>query len=94
MKKVLVLALLLVIPTLFFLNVRQAVEFEQRKRQLAELESEQQQWLEKNKRAIAAIEVLTSPRRLQQLAIEDLGLEPIEADRITVVRIRREQDRE
>jgi hypothetical protein len=91
MKKVLIAALLLVLPTLFFLNVRQAVRFEQLERRVKVLQGEQSDWLERNKRAIAAIEILTSPRRLDELATEDLGLTRIDAGRITVVRIRRER---
>lgn len=90
MKKVAILAFLLVVPTLFFLNVHQSVRFEQLHRSAQALEEAQESLLEKNKRAIAAIEVLTSPRRLEELARRDLGLVKLDRDRFTTVTIRRE----
>lgn len=94
MKKVAILAFLLIVPILFFLNVRQSVHFEQLRRSVTGLEEAQEALLEKNKRAIAAIEVLTSPRRLEELARRDLGLVKLDRDRITTVAIRREKDDE
>lgn len=91
MKKVVVLAFLLLIPTLLFLNVRQTVRFEQLRRSVAELERRQDRLLERNKRAIASIEVLTSPRRIEELARTELDLVKIPHERITYLTIRREE---
>jgi cell division protein FtsL len=78
------LALLLVvaIPVLLFVNAFQAYRYSQLEREIDRLQVEQQILIEENKRAILALSVLSSPRRIGPLAEEELGLERIENEDI------------
>ena len=75
MRKRIILLLLCTIPALVFLNVWEVFRFEELKSAVQSLESEQKEWLEKNKRMITGIAVLNSPARIEMLAEEELELE-------------------
>jgi cell division protein FtsB len=62
------------IPLLFCANVWQSFRYSSLQREIARLEAEQQDLLEKNKRNIAGISVLESPERIDSLGREELGL--------------------
>jgi cell division protein FtsL len=47
---------------------------------ISELEMEQNEWLEKNKKLIAAIAVYSSPERVEKVAHEDLDLQKGDPD--------------
>lgn len=64
---------------LFFLNTWQGLLYEQLKRDAGKLELEQRDWLEKNKKVIAALAVLSSPGRVESLALNKLGLKRLSA---------------
>ena len=53
--------------------------------EIEELETEQKEWIEKNKKLIASIEVLRTPKRIEKIAQDDLGLEKIDKERIRKV---------
>jgi cell division protein FtsL len=78
--------------SLFFLNSWQGFRYQELKRDVEELEAEQQEWLEKNKKAIAALAVLSSPERVKNLAENELGLRPIESSDILKVVIKARGD--
>ncbi len=78
--------------SLFFLNSWQGFRYQELKRDVEELEAEQQEWLEKNKKAIAALAVLSSPERVKDLAENELGLRPIESSDILKVVIKARGD--
>lgn len=64
----------LTLPVFVFLNVWQVFHHRQVRSEIASLETEQREWLEKNKRVLAGIAVLSSPERIDNLA-RDLGLQ-------------------
>lgn len=86
MRKPLVVLLILLVPVLLFANVVQAFRYGRLEQQIEKLEREQFALIEENKRAILAITVLTSPRRVGDLAEGVLDLERISADGITRLR--------
>ncbi|MFW6312564.1 MAG: hypothetical protein ACOC2N_01605 [Spirochaetota bacterium] len=77
MRRPLVALLVLLVPALLFVNVLQAFRYGTLERRVRELEEEQIGLIEENKRAILAISVLTSPRRIGELAEDELDLERI-----------------
>lgn len=74
MKKIMIIFAVALIPALFFANVWQSFRYSSLKREIARLESVQQDLLEQNKRNIAGISVLESPERIEALAGKTLGL--------------------
>ena len=74
--------LIALVPALLFANVYQAYRHSRLERRIAQLEREQLALIEENKRAILAISVLTSPRRVGDIAQETLGLERVGTDSI------------
>lgn len=80
-KRVLVL-IFLTLPVFLFLNVWQVYRYKNLENTIEHLEEEQQEWVEKNKRLIAGIAVLSSPERLAKLAEEDLDLEELPPGRL------------
>ncbi len=86
MKKAAIgIALALVLGGLLFLNTWQGYRFEALKRSVEELEGEQRDWLEQNKKLVAAVAVLSSPERIQHLAEGQLGLRKLERSALTTV---------
>lgn len=53
--------------------------------ELQALEHEQAAWLEQNKRLLTSIAIYRSPQRIAELAERDLGLAPIDAERLIIV---------
>lgn len=82
MKRPVTALLILLVPVLLFANVYQAFRHGRLERRIAELEREQLSLIEENKRVILAISVLTSPRRVGDLADQELGLERIRPDAV------------
>jgi cell division protein FtsL len=93
-KKNVVAILIVLIPVLLFANVYQAFRYSQLEREVAELEVEQRELLEENKRTILAISLLTSPERIAELAEEHLGLERIDPERLLLLETPRSEERE
>jgi hypothetical protein len=56
------------------------------------LEREQKNWLEKNKKVIAALAVLSSPERIKSLAVDSLGLKPLEPEDLIKIELGRPSD--
>jgi cell division protein FtsL len=74
LKRVGIVIAIVLIPLLFFANVWQSFRYSSLQREIARLEAEQRDLLEKNKRNIAGISVLESPERIDSLSREELGL--------------------
>jgi cell division protein FtsL len=74
MKRVLLIFLVLTIPAMLCLRVWQVYRYQSLLSRLEELDREQRDWLERNKKLLAAISVLRSPSRIEQLANGRLGL--------------------
>lgn len=73
-RKVLNLCLLLLFPALLCLNVWQSFRYQQLELDLVTLQQQQLDLVEKNKRALAAVAVLSSPSRVGILAEESDGI--------------------
>jgi cell division protein FtsL len=85
-KRFIVVAFVLFLLSLFSLNTWQGYRYERLKAEVAVLEREQKDWLERNKRAIAGLAVLSSPARISELAQTELGLvKPKPEERTTVI---------
>lgn len=80
-KRVLIL-IFLTLPVFLFVNVWQVYRYKNLENTIEQLEEEQQEWVEKNKRLIAGIAVLSSPERLAKLAENDLELEKLTPGRL------------
>ncbi len=74
-KKVLSVLMLLLFPVLLCLNVWQSFRYQQLETELAGLQKQQLDLVEKNKRALAAVAVFSSPSRVGALAEESEDLE-------------------
>jgi cell division protein FtsL len=86
MKKAAIgIGLALVLGGLLFLSTWQGYRFERLKRSVQELEAEQRDWLEQNKKLVAAAAVLGSPERIQRVAEGELGLKRLERSARTTV---------
>ena len=81
-RKVIALLGLLLFPALICLNVWQSYRFQQLEETLVQLQEEQVELLEKNKRALAALAVYSSPSRVGSLAEEQLELGRISGDKV------------
>ncbi len=82
MKRIIFIVLTLIIPVLFFVNVWQGFRYERMKREVGLFELAQKDWLEKNKKLIAALAVFRSPARIEKIAESKLGLKKIDPARV------------
>lgn len=82
MKRIILIVLTLIIPILFFVNVWQGFRYVRMEREVSLLEAEQKDWLEKNKKLIAALAVFRSPARIEKIAESKLGLKKIDPERV------------
>jgi hypothetical protein len=78
--------------SLFFLNTWQGFRYQELEREVAGLEQEQKNWLEKNKKVIAALAVLSSPARIESLAVGSLGLQPLQPEDLVEIEVGRTGD--
>ncbi len=71
--------------SVFFLNTWQGFRYQGLEREVEGLEQGQRDWLEKKKKVIAALAVLSSPERIRSLAEGSLGLKRLQVgDRIEI----------
>ncbi len=80
-------SLILIVPTLFVVNVWQSYRFVSLQQNLETIQETHLQLLEENKRLVVGIAGLRSPTRVRTIAEEDLGLSPVSADRIQRIEI-------
>ncbi|MCK5005787.1 MAG: cell division protein FtsL [Spirochaetia bacterium] len=73
---------------LFFLNTWQGYRYQELEREVENLEAGQKDWLEKNKKVIAALAVLSSPGRVEALAVDKLGLKPLKPEDVIKVKLK------
>jgi len=85
-KQIAVFLLSLTIPGLLFLNAWQGFRYHELRREVARLEAEQEDLLEKNRNAIARIASARSPEEIEKKALA-AGLVPIEDGRLTTVAV-------
>ena len=84
--------LILAFLFLFFINTWQGFRYQVLEREVQRLEQEQKNWLEKNKKVIAALAVLSSPERIRSLANDSLGLMPLQGENLIEVELGGVQD--
>jgi hypothetical protein len=77
-KRLAVVAFVLFVLSFFFLNTWQGYRYERLEASVAALGREQEDWLERNKKIIAGLAVLSSPARVAGLAESELGLSKLE----------------
>lgn len=80
MKRSLLVLLIVLLPVLLFANVFQAYRYSMLEREITRLERRQHELIERNKRVILAISVLTSPDRVGSLAERELGLQRLDPE--------------
>jgi cell division protein FtsL len=78
----------LTIPLLLGLNAWQSVRYAALERETLRFEDAQEEWIESNKKLIAGIAVLSSPERIENIALKDLELTKIPPESVLQVRIR------
>ena len=86
-RYVLLYFFVLTIPFFLGIAIWQSVEYTKLDRKVRTLEAVQEEWIENNKRLIAGIAVLSSSERIEQIAINDLGLTKIIPEDVLQVRI-------
>ena len=79
----------LTIPLFLGIVVWQSVRYVELDRNVRRLEAVQENWVENNKKLIAGIAVLSSSRRIEQVAVHDLGLSKVRPEDVLQVRISR-----
>jgi hypothetical protein len=79
--------MILAVLSLFFLNTWQGFRYQELERGVGRLEQEQKNWLEKNKKVIAALAVLNSPERIKNLAEGSLGLKPLQGQELIEIEL-------
>jgi cell division protein FtsL len=84
-KRILMLIFVCTIPAVLFFSSVQAYNYTKLQDEIEALETQQKDWIEKNKKLIASIEVLRTPKRIEKIAEEDLQLEKIDKERIKKV---------
>lgn len=76
-QRLAVVAFVLFLLSFFFLNTWQGYRYERLEAEVETLERDQKDWLERNKRIIAGLAVLSSPNRIARLAESELNLRRI-----------------
>ena len=79
--------IVLSIPLFLGIVAWQSVRYAELDRGVRRLEAAQEDWVENNKRIIAGIAVLSSSRRIEQVAIHDLGLSKLRPEYVLQVKI-------
>ena len=83
--------LVLTIPMFLGIAAWQSFRYAELDKGTRRLEAVQEDWVENNKKLIAGIAVLTSSRRIEQIAVHDLGLSKILPEYVLQVRIEGEE---
>ena len=87
-KNTIAVLLVLMIPFFLFFAVWQGMEYSSLEAEVKQLEKEQYEVIEMNRRFISGITVLSSPGRIEKLAVEDLGMRKAEAGEIMRIEMR------
>lgn len=82
MKKLIIIFLTLIVPLMIFLEVWGVFLNQKISNDIVKLEREQNEWLEENKKLIAAIAVYSSPERVEKIVKEELDLKKIKPGNI------------
>jgi cell division protein FtsL len=90
-RYVLLYFFVLTIPIFLGIAAWQSVRYSELDREVRRLEAAQEDWVESNKRLIAGIAVLSSSSRIEQVAVQDLGLVKMRPEYVLQIRIEEEQ---
>ncbi len=74
------------LPIFLLATIVQAVQFQDLERDVVLKERQQAAWVEKNKKVLAGVTVLSSPGRIEDLAQKDPGLESVGPEKTLKVR--------
>jgi len=77
----------LTIPLFLGLAVWQSVRYTDLEKNVKRLEAVQEDWMNSNKKLIAAIAVLSSSLRIKQVAVNDLGLVKVRPEDVLQIKI-------
>lgn len=91
-KNTIAVLLVLTIPFFLFFAVLQGMEYSALEAEVRQLEAEQYEVIEMNRRFISGITVLSSPGRIEKLAVEDLGMRKAETGEIMRIEMRQDND--
>ena len=91
-KNTIAVLLVLMIPFFLFFAVWQGMEYSSLELEVRQLEQEQYEVIEMNRRFISGVTVLSSPGRIEKLAVEDLGMRKAEAGEIMRIEMREGHD--
>ena len=86
-KHLLLYFFVLTIPVFLGITVWQSIRYTEIERNTRRLEAAQADWVEKNNKLIAGIAVLSSSSRIEQIAVNDLGLAKMQPEDVLQVRI-------
>ena len=73
-----------------FFTVWQGMEYSALENEVQRLDQEQYHIININRRFISGITVLSSPERIEKLAVDELGMRKAEADEIMRIRFRQD----
>lgn len=79
MNKIVLVVLACTIPAFFFMQVLQAYQYNSLEKDIQLLEEQQKDWIEKNKKLIAGISLLSTPERIDTIARTELDLQKIDS---------------
>lgn len=74
LKNITALFLILLIPVFLFSAIWQSMEYTALENEVTRLEREQYEVIGVNRRYISGITVLSTPERIEKLAVEELGM--------------------
>ena len=86
-KYILLYALVLTIPLFLALGAWQSNRYAELKKEIVRLEEAQSEWVESNKRLIAGIAVLSSARRIENIARTELKMDKIVPENVLLIKI-------
>lgn len=89
-KKALAVLLTVSIPVMLFVTVWQSSRYVSSEREMNSLDKKQYEIVAINRRYISGISVLTSPDRIERVAIEDLGMRKARPEEIIRISLNRE----
>ena len=75
------------IPFFLGLAAWQSVQYTKLEKSVRRLEALQEDWIESNKKLIGSIAVYSSSKRIEQIAVHDLGLLKINPEDVLQIRI-------
>jgi cell division protein FtsL len=92
-KQLLLYLAVITMPLLLALVVWQSTRYTDLEREIARLETAQEEWVESNKRLIAGVAMLSSSNRIENIARNDPDLVRVRPEDILQIRIEEAQSR-